>query len=503
MSLPKLVIVGLDAADYRLTQDFIESGDLPRLSSIKAENCFSCLKSVVPPHTAPGWTSITTGVNPGKHGIYYFYNFATSPPTITNATNSSTPRIWDYVESFQQNSVVVNVPVTYPVHKISGAIVSGIPPWYVDEKSVYPSDLYKRLKSESYEIDTPMTKSIAKHPDTLVNKLVATEEKRVNTFLDMLKENEWSFGMIVITALDRLQHKLLGKGEKEMSAVRRCYHEMDALVGKIIDSLGSGVNILVVSDHGFNPRPLAFYPNVWLYEQGLLTRKSSIRYRVSRTLHGIFDGHFLWLPERMTRRFQGGGSATVYKIDAVDLVKSRAYVPGTDGIIVVKSKEDQKLITSGLSKLKDDSGKEICSVYTRDQVFKGDRLDSAPDLLIVPRDDVNIRTDPFSRSLVSKSGDFAKANHSPTGIFFATGPSIGKAEGLNICLEDIAPTSLALMGIRPPESMDGQVIQDIILKPRPLDSLRRAEATGDARTYVFSEKDEKLVMENLKRLGYT
>ena len=123
--------------------------------------------------------------------------------------------------------------------------------------------------------------------------------------------------------------------------------------------------------------------------------------------------------------------------------------------------------------------------------------------MIVPRDDVNIRTDPFSHSVVSSSGNFPKANHGPNGIFLATGPSIRKSESLDVCLEDVAPTSLALMGIRPPDSMDGHAIQEIMVEPHPFDSLKPADVTGDDRAYTFSEKDEKLVMENLRRLGYT
>jgi len=480
----------------------MKSGDLPRLSAIRDQSQFSCLKSVVPPHTAPGWTSITTGVNPGKHGIYYFHNFSTSPYTITNSTNSSTPRVWDYVEALNGKSVVVNVPVTYPVHKISGSIVAGIPPWYIDKRSVYPDDLLKRLKSEGYEIDSPMSRGIENRPDALVSRLLATEEKRVDVFLNLLKESEWMFGMIVFTALDRLQHKILGKGEKEINEVRRGYHEIDGLVGKIIDSLGGGINFLVVSDHGFNPRPIAFYPNAWLHAQGLLQRKSSFGYRTTRALHDLFDGHLLWLPQNMTKGFQGA-NVVVHTIDAVDVTKSRAFVPGTDGIIVVKSKEDQKSIISGLSALKDDSGRKICSIYTREQVYKGDKLDSAPELLIVPREDVNIRTDPFSKNVVSSSGNFAKANHGPNGIFLAVGPGIRKSESMDVCLEDVAPTSLALMGIRSPDFMDGHVIQEIMVEPHPLDSLKPADVAGEDRAYTFSEKDEKLVMDNLRRLGYT
>jgi predicted AlkP superfamily phosphohydrolase/phosphomutase len=318
----------------------------------------------------------------------------------------------------------------------------------------------------------------------------------------LLKKNEWSFGMIVLTALDRLQHKLVGKGESESKAVRRGYHEIDGLVGKIVDSLDGGIDILIVSDHGFNPTPVAFYPNAWLYGQGLLQRKSSIRRRIARISHDLLDGHLLWLPQSMTKRYQGA-TVVVHSIDAVDLEKSRAFVPGTDGIIVVKSKEDEKSIISGLSELKDDSGREICRIYTPDQVFKGDKLDSAPELLIVPRDDVNIRTDPFSQAVISRSGNFPKGNHGPNGIFLATGPSIRKSGSLDVCLEDVAPTALALMGIRPPDFMDGRAIQEIMIDPHPIDSLKPADVMGDDRVYTFSEKDEKLVMDNLKRLGYT
>jgi len=51
--------------------------------------------------------------------------------------------------------------------------------------------------------------------------------------------------------------------------------------------------------------------------------------------------------------------------------------------------------------------------------------------------------------------------------------------------------------------MDGHAIQEIMAEPHPLDSLKPVDVTGDDRAYTFSEKDEKLVMANLRRLGYT
>lgn len=480
----------------------MEGGDLRRLSAISDEGNFSCLKSVIPPNTAPGWTSITTGVNPGKHGIFYFFNFSTTPFTIVNATNSSTPRIWDYVQTINGRSILVNVPVTYPVREFSGKMVSGIPPWFIDEKSVYPANLVEKLRNSGYEIDAPLSRVLEKQPETLVTRLIETERKRVEAFLDLLKSEEhWSFGMIVITALDRLQHKLVGEGEREEKEVRRAYREVDELIGKIIDSLGNEVNFLCVSDHGFTPTPIAFYPNSWLRERGLLKTDSPYKYRLTKFLHDLLDGHFLWVPQGITKKFQGG-RVVVRSIDTIDVESSGAFVPGTDGLIIVKSKSDLASITSGLSELKDDSGRKLCQVYPRDQIYSGNRLKDGPELLIIPREDVNIRPEPFSRKISEPSKKFARGNHSPYGIFFAAGPSIKKSPRLNLSLEDVTPTALTLMGIRPPDFMDGRSVDEIIVDSYSAELLQLPSIPTFEQTFEFSKAEEEFVMDNLKRIGY-
>ncbi len=499
MTSRKLVIIGLDAADYQLTQALVRDGRMPRLAAMAGSGCFSRLASVFPPQTAPAWTSITTGVNPGKHGIYYFYNFSKLPLTIINSTDTSTPRIWDYVGAAGGRSVVVNVPITYPARPIAGSMISGIPPWFTDAKSAYPGELLARMEKEHYEIDTPMSRSLEREPQELVRRVADTERRRVDLFLELLRESEWSFAMVVLTALDRLQHKVVGKGQEGNEAAVKGYQEIDGIVGRLMDSVGADANYLVVSDHGFNERPVAFYPNVWLHEKGYLKRKSSLRYRLEAAAHDAFDGHLLWMPQAVTKRYQGA-NPVVHTIDQVDLQESRAFVPGTDGVMVVKSKEDQKEIASSLGQLRDDTGQEVCKVYTRDQLYSGERLDSAPELLIVPRDDINVRSDPFARTVVTRSGSFPRGNHSSNGILLASGPDIKRSPLSDARLEDIAPTALTLMGIRPEEDMDGNVL-DILLSRGQ--ALERAVPERDEQAYAFSEEDEKRVIDNLERLGYT
>ncbi len=500
-SLSKVVVIGVDGADYALTRALMEEGRLPRLSAMGGSGGFAPLESTIPPQTAPAWTSLTTGVNPGKHGIYYFYNFSTSPLSIVNATNSATPRIWDIVGASGGRSVVVNVPVTYPASSISGVMVSGIPPWYLDERSVYPRSLVARLKEKGYEIDAPMGKSMERRPEGLVTRLTETEERRVDLFLDLLGEEDWSFGMVVMTTLDRMQHHLMGVGEREDDAVKRGYEEVDALVGRIMDKLGPDPYYIVASDHGFNPRPVAFYPNSWLRRRGLLRTKSSFSNRVVLAAHSFLDGRFLWAPKVITRRFQGANT-TVRTVDAVDLERSRAFVPGTDGVLVVKSEEDAKEVAAGLSMLEDGPGKTVCKVLPRDQVYRGERLTSAPELLLVPRDDVNIRTDPFSKDVVTTEGAFPKANHGRTGIFFAAGSGIRGMRGLDLTVEDVAPTALRLLGIRPPEYMDGRAALEVSGTPGETLMTQRLPGQPSVERFGFTESEEKQILERLERLGY-
>jgi predicted AlkP superfamily phosphohydrolase/phosphomutase len=500
----KVIIVGLDACDYDLTLKLMNNHEMPRLAELRDRYNFSRLKSVVPPNTPPGWTSMTTGVNPGKHGIYYFYNFSSVPLTIVNSTDSSTPRIWDYVGASGGRSVVVNVPVTYPAGKIQGALIAGIPPWFFDERSVYPSSLMEEPWRKDYEIDAPMSRDLLEHPNELVSRAIQTEGRRTKVFLHLLeKEKEWRFGMIVLTALDRIQHKLVGKSEAASSAVCHAYHEIDSLVGKIVDKFPDA-NVLVVSDHGFSYTPVAFYPNSWLYKRGYVKRKSSTLYRVTQYLHDHLDGRFLWMPLFMTKRFQGA-IAQVRSIDSVDTENSTAFFPGTDGVLIVKKskKEDIESISKGLADLIDEFGEKICGVYGKNQIYSGDKLDSAPELLIVPRDDINIRSDPFSEEIITKLGDFPRGNHGPNGIFFAAGPDIAKARELVLKLEDVAPTALALLGIAPPEFMDGRAVKEIFSQRTDSNDLQPASVPDQNRAFKFSRAEEDHVMENLRRLGYT
>ena len=70
----KLVILGIDGADWKIIDPLLQEGCLPNFSKLIEKKYRLPLPSIYPHLTPPVWTSIFTGVNPGKHGIHDFFH---------------------------------------------------------------------------------------------------------------------------------------------------------------------------------------------------------------------------------------------------------------------------------------------------------------------------------------------------------------------------------------------------------------------------------------------
>ena len=69
----KTVIIGLDGASPRTFFNDDVLHHLPNIRNIIQYGARAKLETIMPMNTAPAWTSFATGVNPGKHGVYFFF----------------------------------------------------------------------------------------------------------------------------------------------------------------------------------------------------------------------------------------------------------------------------------------------------------------------------------------------------------------------------------------------------------------------------------------------
>jgi len=68
----KLLVIGWDAADWKVARPLMEEGRMPHLARLVAGGASGNLATIYPPLSPMLWTSIATGKRPPKHGIHGF-----------------------------------------------------------------------------------------------------------------------------------------------------------------------------------------------------------------------------------------------------------------------------------------------------------------------------------------------------------------------------------------------------------------------------------------------
>lgn len=71
-SSKRVVVLGVDGMDYEMTREMIQAGRLPSFAALAREGAFLRMETCMPPLSPVAWTCVTTGRNPGGHGIFDF-----------------------------------------------------------------------------------------------------------------------------------------------------------------------------------------------------------------------------------------------------------------------------------------------------------------------------------------------------------------------------------------------------------------------------------------------
>ena len=68
----KIIIIGIDGMDPRLSRSMMNEGLLPNLKKLSESGGFSDLATSMPPQSPVAWASFINGAGPGSHGIFDF-----------------------------------------------------------------------------------------------------------------------------------------------------------------------------------------------------------------------------------------------------------------------------------------------------------------------------------------------------------------------------------------------------------------------------------------------
>src|SRR5215210_1402988 len=112
----KVLVIGLDAATMDLIEPWAEAGRLPTLAALMREGASGRLLSTPNMHSASAWTSILTGLNPGRHGLFVFSDrdFATGRQEFFKGGDRAGEIIGSHLARHGLSAGFLNVPMTYP-----------------------------------------------------------------------------------------------------------------------------------------------------------------------------------------------------------------------------------------------------------------------------------------------------------------------------------------------------------------------------------------------------
>jgi Tfp pilus assembly protein PilF len=122
----KVLIVGVDAADWRVADPLIRAGRMPNLASLIQRGVRADLHTLTPMLSPLLWTTIATGATPDRHGILDF--LTTDPRTGDQVPVSSAlrrvPAFWNILTQFEVSQGIVAWLATWPAEAVSGHLVT-------------------------------------------------------------------------------------------------------------------------------------------------------------------------------------------------------------------------------------------------------------------------------------------------------------------------------------------------------------------------------------------
>ena len=503
----KILVIGLDGATFDLIKPWADAGELPTFKKLMEEGVWGELESTIPHITPPAWTSITTGKNPGKHGIFDFMSIERKGNEwklrLYDSTSKKSKEIWDYLS--EKRSIIVNVPLTYPPRPINGIMITGMYTPGMDKEFTYPPEVKKDILRlfPKYRIELNWNEYKGKKEQFLKDLYSMTKE-RINLFWYLFKKN-WDFFFFVFVGTDRLQHIMWEKKE-----LLEYYKYLDKFLDDVIEEIKNKNFILyIVSDYGFSKLKRMVYPNTFLIKEGYLKIKNSAAQGIfglnKEKLSELLIKYKLYkiynrLPPKLLhfiRTLLPGKSNPVYDFD---LESSKAIMVGSGGIFITNQMEKDKIkyeLITKFTQLQDDGQEEkiFDGIFSKEEIYSGSFLEKAPDLLLLPKKGYSIISKLSDRCI--DKPDFKKADHALDGIFLAYGPGIKKGykiEGAKIY--DIAPTILHMFGLPIPNDMDGRVLTEIFEDD--------SEFTKRKPEYIdpdYYEKEEKeKIKEKIKKL---
>lgn len=550
--MSRVLVIGLDAAGLDLIEPWAHAGYLPNIARILKDGAYAPMRSTIPVMSPPAWTSMITGLNPGKHGVFDFVRLLPGSYRLYSTRRDQTTyrTIFDHASAHDRSVIAVNIPITYPPAAVRGVMVSGLGAPQ-SGRFTHPPELKEELLRWGYRLDLDVAFAPGREQEWIAD-LQNVTRTQTDIMLRLMEREPWDIAMLVYRAIDEVEtyfwHHMdpthpqhdPAQAKRFGSAILKVHRLLDEEIGRLLASAGPETTIAIVSDHGGGAAHKEVFLNVWLEQQGYLAlrrgnpineKRKQIMRRLRLTSDDLapkLDFPLAWwirnhIPQRLQHVLVPESSVTL--ADVVDWSRTRAYSFGNIGQIYVNlrgrevhgivepGEEYERLLdelTDALYTLTDDGQQVVDAVYRGRDLYSGPYAGYGPDLNIIMRG-MTYTTQSWREMAGSRifnaSGTHYTGIHRPVGMLALSGPSIG-ALGVRpeVQIVDFAPTMMWLLGLPIPDDVDGRPLEEFVVDERlaPPTFVEVAAITKPVapRAVWTDAPEEREVLNRLRDLGY-
>jgi predicted AlkP superfamily phosphohydrolase/phosphomutase len=537
MAMKRVFVLGVDGLCLPIWEQITGEQSIPYLSRL-----FSTVlpvHSTTPAHSAPAWTSISTGLNPGRHGVLDFWRRIPNIPTPIKSrplvTNSGKLSFWEVAHQQGHKVGVFNYPLSYPPREVNGFWISGLntPPNAKD--FVWPSNLRGDLVDFVADVDIldafqrtkPLTDD--QRIDTL-DSITSVLQNHIQTGLKAISGRVGagvSLHVFVITATDRFLHLFwdtLFKTDRAPSArlkkgVVTFWRALDEGVRQWLEAAQPDL-VILTSDHGFCQYPaFAFNCSKWLEDSGfipkrterlnvngligVLSRSTRLKAALQQVLPMVAVRDFRErLRDDSLRSYSAAsplipevlyGPTLAFTLNVIGRQPSGALTPAS-------AERLQAEVIARAKALADERGQAVFrSVEPNSGTWWGEYLATFPDITANLQDQFGAAVGSLDPRLFIPITSVRTGDHHHIGMVGFSEPYTSDIAGLTpISVWDVPAIALHLLEAAVPQHFDGRVPEWLPGTPNYTDEY----VNGDPGTHQYSPEDAEAITNRLRGLGY-
>ena len=201
---PRVLVIGLDAGDRELIEQWGRAGLLPNISGMQSRGTWASLHTTAEVLHVSAWPSIFTGTTPDKHGLYHAYVMqpGQQTPLRPRPDLCPVPFVWKTLDEHGKRCIIVDAFLTCPLKSFSGAQIVDWGSWtWFWQPTILPEELgreiAKRFGPYPAEDHSKVGMTPPPDPEGFRDRLVAAIAKKAEVTQWLMQSRDWDFFLVV------------------------------------------------------------------------------------------------------------------------------------------------------------------------------------------------------------------------------------------------------------------------------------------------------------------